>query len=156
MYSAGVFVSLIIAAFTWLCILSFLFWKSSKRFKNIFPNGGEPSEKALIERFEEILKSLENVAQKEVSLDKQVKGVRVDGLGHIQKAQLARYNPYGDTGGEQSFSLALLNGKNDGVLITSLHTRVGTRVYAKTVQNGKSEIEPSKEEKELLETIIEK
>lgn len=58
-------------------------------------------------------------------------------LEHIQKVGLVRFNPFAETGGDQSFCLALLNGDGDGLVITSLHNRESTRVYAKPVKAGK-------------------
>lgn len=57
--------------------------------------------------------------------------------GYIQKIGLVRYNPFSDTGGDQSFILSILDGKNDGVVLTSMHTRGITRWYAKNVREGK-------------------
>lgn len=54
----------------------------------------------------------------------------------ICKTALVRFNPFGDKGYSQSFSLALLDGKYDGYVISSLHTREGTRIYAKSVSMG--------------------
>lgn len=54
----------------------------------------------------------------------------------IHKVGLIRYNPFKDIGGDQSFALAFLNGKDTGVTISSLHTREGTRIYAKSIKNG--------------------
>ncbi|MCL4508608.1 MAG: DUF4446 family protein [Chloroflexi bacterium] len=63
--------------------------------------------------------------------------------GRLQSATralaLRRYNPYPDTGGDYSFVLALLNEHHQGVLLTSLHARQSTRVYAKAVKNGVTE-----------------
>jgi hypothetical protein len=55
---------------------------------------------------------------------------------HIQEVTLKRFNPFGDTGGDQSFILALLDGNKDGVVITSLHSRENTRFYVKSVSGG--------------------
>jgi hypothetical protein len=55
---------------------------------------------------------------------------------HIQELTLKRFNPFGDTGGDQSFILALLDGNKDGVVITSLHSRENTRFYVKSVSGG--------------------
>lgn len=75
------------------------------------------------------------------------------GLLHIQKVGLLRFNPFKDTGGDQSFILALVDAQNTGVIISSLHTRTGTRWYAKHVINGKgAEYELSKEEEEALKS----
>lgn len=54
----------------------------------------------------------------------------------IHKTELLRFNPFKEVGGNQSFAVALLNGKNTGFVISSIHTREGTRVYAKPVENG--------------------
>ncbi len=54
----------------------------------------------------------------------------------LHKAELLRFNPFKEVGGNQSFALALLNGKNTGFVISSIHTREGTRVYAKPIENG--------------------
>lgn len=57
----------------------------------------------------------------------------------IHRTGLIRFNPFKDIGGDQSFSLALLDGKNSGITFSSLHTREGTRVYVKPIIKGKSE-----------------
>jgi len=64
----------------------------------------------------------------------------------IQHVGLVRYNPFGDTGGDQSFVLALLDAKGHGVVISSLHGRTGTRFYAKPVKSSTSPISLSEEE----------
>lgn len=75
--------------------------------------------------------------------------------GTIEKMELVRFNPFDDVGGDQSFILVLLNKDNSGVLLTSLHHRSFTRIYAKTIKNGQGEnITLSKEEKSaILKTI---
>lgn len=71
------------------------------------------------------------------------------------KIQLVRYNPFEDVGGDQSFILCLLDNTNSGVIITSLHSRNNTRVYAKSIKNGESDnVALSREEtKALIKTI---
>ena len=70
---------------------------------------------------------------------------------HIQKIGLLRFNPFKDTGGDQSFILALLDAKDTGVVITALYSRSGTRWYAKKVVKGKGlEHELSEEETKAL------
>ena len=68
----------------------------------------------------------------------------------IQRTGLVRYNPFEDTGGNQSFAVALLDQNGDGVVISSLHARQNTRVYAKAVVGGRSEAALSEEEAEAL------
>lgn len=57
----------------------------------------------------------------------------------IHKTGIVRFNPFKDIGGDQSFSIAFLDGKNNGLVISSLHTKEGTRVYTKSISKGKSE-----------------
>ena len=95
------------------------------------------------------LKNLELHDGKFESLDKQV-------LPFVQKIGFVRYNPFGNTGGDQSFCLCLLDGKNDGVLITSLHARDQTRIYTKEIQNGKCQHEGqlAAEEKDCIKKAM--
>ena len=81
------------------------------------------------------------------NLEREVKKLEEEGALHVQKVGLVRFNPFRETGGDHSFSLALLNAKNTGIILTSLHTRERTRVYIKAVKKGKSEYEFSQEEK---------
>ncbi len=55
---------------------------------------------------------------------------------HLHTPSLTRFNPFGDTGGDQSFILGLLDGNKDGIVITSLHSRENTRFYVKSVKAG--------------------
>lgn len=57
---------------------------------------------------------------------------------HLQKIGLVRYNPFEDVGGGQSFVLSLLDSKDTGILITSIHNRNITRWYVKNIINGQS------------------
>jgi hypothetical protein len=63
---------------------------------------------------------------------------------------LVRFNPFSDTGGEQSFVVSLLDGGGNGILLTSLHGRGVTRIYAKKVTAGKTDQELSHEERQAL------
>src|SRR6267143_7317383 len=56
----------------------------------------------------------------------------------IQKVGVIRFNPFADTGGDQSFAIALLDAEGNGLVLSSLHSRTDTRVFAKQVANGRS------------------
>jgi hypothetical protein len=72
----------------------------------------------------------------------------------FQRHGLVRYNPFEDTGGNQSFALALLDANGDGFVVSSLHSRAVTRVYAKAIAKGKSEAALSEEEAEALKKAL--
>jgi uncharacterized protein DUF4446 len=76
--------------------------------------------------------------------------LEVVGRRAVQRVGLVRYNPFEDTGSNQSFALALLDGEEDGVVISSLHSRANTRIYAKPIASGRSEAPLSDEEAEAL------
>lgn len=59
-------------------------------------------------------------------------------LGHssLQHIGLIRFNPFDDVGGDQSFALALLDGNQNGVVVSSIYSRSGGRIYAKPLQAG--------------------
>lgn len=71
-------------------------------------------------------------------------------LLHLQRLTLKRFNPFGDTGGDQSFILALLDGNQDGVVITSLHSRENTRFYVKSVKGGVGIDHPLSDEEQKI------
>ena len=68
------------------------------------------------------------------------------GLRAFQRVGIVRYNPFEETGGNQSFALALLDGEGNGWVLSSLHARAGTRVYAKAIRGGRSDAALSDEE----------
>lgn len=134
----------------WNIVLTFLFLQFYFYYSRIVRNNKKESLAKLLDEItsdqEKIKKTIDLLALTCDKLDK-------SGLLHIQKVGLLRFNPFKDTGGDQSFILALVDAHNTGVIISSLHTRTGTRWYAKHVVNGKgSEYELSKEEEEALKS----
>jgi|SRR5687768_500563 len=77
---------------------------------------------------------------------------RLEGQGRlaVQRVGVVRYNPFEDTGSNQSFALALLDGNNDGLVLSSLHSRQQTRVFLKPIVGGRCETPLSDEETEAL------
>jgi len=68
----------------------------------------------------------------------------------IQRIGLVRFNPFEDTGGNQSFAIALIDALGNGFVVSSLHSRTGTRVYAKAIAEGRADGALSEEETEAL------
>ena len=122
------FTLLILINFLWTAYLTFLFYR-----KIISKNSATPQNNSSHD-FSEIQKNLDQ-------LSSQTKN-SVSNIG------LVRFNPFDDMGGDQSFALALLDQHKSGVIITSLHTRENTRIFAKPVKNGEGQsISLSKDEK---------
>ncbi len=98
------------------------------------------------------LKLLDKDIQELYAISNQINALSFRGF---HKLGVVRFNPFKDVGGDQSFSVALLNGKNDGLTISSLFTREGSRVYTKTILAGVSEKHPlTEEEKEAIQIAI--
>ena len=83
-------------------------------------------------------------------LEKEIGRIDEKSLSYIQSIGLVKFNPFEEMGGDHSFSLALIDAKKSGFIITGLHTRERTRIYIKRVKIGESEYELSKEEQKAL------
>lgn len=107
--------------------------------------------KTLMSALVGIQKTLAEHERRLVTTKSELTKARDDMRLHVQHVTLKRFNPFGDTGGDQSFILALLDGNKDGVMITSLHSRENTRFYVKSIKGGDGIDHPlSKEEQKLI------
>lgn len=97
----------------------------------------------LYERIEVLEKYARTSSQKIKNIDGRV-GTSVRGVA------LERFDPFQNSGGQQSFVTAFLNEQGDGVVVSGIHSRDGVRVYAKPVLNFTSERELSDEEKKAV------
>jgi hypothetical protein len=103
---------------------------------------GKDLEKILLEQLAET-KSLDQEIQELFEISNRLREL---GMKSIHKTAMLRFNPFKEVGSNQSFCVAFLDGKNSGVVISSLHTREGTRVYAKPVVAGLESTFPLTEE----------
>jgi hypothetical protein len=74
----------------------------------------------------------------------------------LQHLGVVRFNPFHDTGGDQSFAIALVDGHGNGVVLSSLHGRDMTRVYAKPLQKWESAYQLTEEEKRAIALAYQK
>ena len=72
----------------------------------------------------------------------------------IQKVGIYRYNAYKDTGNDLSFTVALLNEKNDGVVFNGIYSREMSNIYAKPIIKGESKYKITVEEQEAIKRAI--
>lgn len=104
----------------------------------------------LFNKKEKQSKDLKRVLREFAEIKKEFKKISEQSKACIQKVGIVRYNPFSDTGSNQSFSIALLDSDNNGMVITSLYSRDGNRVYAKPIKNSKSEYSLSEEENKAI------
>lgn len=83
-------------------------------------------------------------------LDLVVRQLERASRGHVQHVGFLRFNPFRDTGGDQSFALALADGAGNGVVLSSLHSRDITRVYAKPLVAWETTYQLTEEEREAI------
>ncbi|MCS6845302.1 MAG: DUF4446 family protein [Caldilineales bacterium] len=69
---------------------------------------------------------------------------------HLQHVAVVRYNPFSHTGGDQSFVLVLADAEGRGAIVTSLHAREGTRIYAKPLAGWTSPYALTEEEESAI------
>ena len=97
---------------------------------------------------------LEQTRSDLTTLQKRVSDMDVLVTRSVQHVALVRYNPFQDTGGDQSFALALLDKRGDGVVVSSLHSRTMTRFYAKPIKGGTSSLSLSAEEVQAVQQAM--
>jgi hypothetical protein len=77
---------------------------------------------------------------------------RLDGA--IAHHGLIRYDAYNEMSGRQSTSIALLDARGSGVVVSSIHHRDQARLYAKQVVEGRPTLELSPEEQEAVRVAL--
>ncbi len=108
----------------------------------------------LFKKKEEDSKDLEEILKEFRELKKEVQELSRKTKTAIQKVGIVRYNPFSNTGSDLSFSIALLDNNNNGIVITSLYTTEENRVYGKPVLKGSSSYSLSKEEEKAIKEAI--
>jgi hypothetical protein len=134
--------------FVWVVLLQLHYIRFWSRFRRIIKDTkGDSLEHLLIEH----MKSLEMTRREIKKVSAAHEYLEAMTTRSVQKIGLVRFNPFHDTGSNQSFSLALLDLYDNGVVISSIHGREGTRVYAKALQSGRSKHKLSDEEQLAIE-----
>ena len=141
--SIGLFISII-----WLLIVSIFLWQLFSHYNSLVKGATSKSLKSVLDELLELTQK----NKKDIDLLKnRCDTIEQEGRFHIQKIGLLRFNPFKDTGGDQSFILGLLDGNDTGTIISGLYSRSGMRWYAKQVKNAKGvDHELSDEERKAI------
>ncbi len=140
-YLVGAFIVIVIA------LIVIILKLNSRVSKLLEGKNAKSLEDTLIHIIDEIkrMNSVQEGTDKIIKdLNKRLK-TSVTGLGVV------RFNPFTNSGGNQSFAVALLNEHGNGVIISTLYGREKTSIFAKPIVKFKSEYELTKEEAEALE-----
>lgn len=119
--------------------------KEYKKFMKKIGNGNN-----IQETIEEYMKKIAEVEKENNNLKNYCTQLDNTLATSIQKIGLIRYSAFKDTGSDLSFTLALLNEKNTGVVLNGIYSREMSNIYAKPVEKGNSTYTLSEEEKQAI------
>ena len=140
------------AILLWLAGLSFYIYKAVSHYNTLV---GETKKDSLKLILEALLKKTKEHDDELGEIRKKLQQIDLESISYVQKVGILRFNPFEDTGGDQSFVLAILDGDENGVVLTSLHGRDVTRWYAKNVREGKGlDHKLSKEEEKAIKQSV--
>ena len=145
MFFIGVLITLVV----WIVLLTIIIIKDRRFYNRLLTGSNEKS----LDRVLNDLKTEIRTNKSEIeNLDHGLKDELGRSDGYLQKIGFTRFNPFADTGGQQSFIVSFLDRKKNGFVLSSLFGRSGTRWFAKKIKNGIGEqVELSKEEKEVVD-----
>ena len=124
----------------------------NKRYKKFLEKLGNGNN--IEEDLETYMYRVEKVEKQNAEIANYVKTLDEDLTRCIQKVGIVRYNAFKDTGSDLSFTLALLDEHNDGVVLNGIYSREMSNIYAKPVKNGESSYTMSEEEKMAVQKAI--
>ena len=147
-------VLLILVVFLVILVIALL-WKTihlDKKYKKFMKKLGEGEN--LEEDLENYMYKVDRVEKQNAEILGQINGLDKDLEGCIQKVGIVRYSAFQDTGSDLSFSLALLDEKNNGIVMNGIYSREMSNIYAKPVEAGKSSYTLSEEEQQAIEKAM--
>lgn len=142
---------ILIVLLGWTGVLTYLLLSLRRKHKVLFQGTKGKDLEEVIKKEQEGIKKLDRDYKDLLKISDEIYGIASSG---IQKVGIVRFNPFRDTGGDQSFAIALLNYYNNGLVVSSLFSREGTRVYTKPIKKGQSEYNLSEEEKEAIKKAM--
>jgi len=121
--------------------------KTKKKLEQLLRgSNSDDIERAILDNIERA----ESAAAKVIEMEKKMTEMKTQLENCVQRVDIVRYNAFSDTGSDLSYSLALLNNKNDGLLLTGIYGRNESYTYAKPINEGESKYALSDEETEVL------
>lgn len=93
---------------------------------------------------------VDRLAQQLAATAQRLEAAETNAQKAVQRIGVVRFNPFEDTGSNQSFVLAMLDARGDGFVLSTLHSRQATRMFLKAVSAGKADSAVSAEEAEAL------
>ena len=123
-----------------------------KKYRKFMEGSDAKSLEELIQTEVEDIKKLQQTDQK---IESEISDMNKVISGCYQKVGVVKYDALTGMGGQESFALAMLDLKNSGIMINSIHTREGSYLYMKEIKEGKCDVLLGKEEQKALEKAME-
>lgn len=139
---------LLLTALVLFVINSIKLRKLSRLYQQLMRGSSGANLERLLEKS---LRELSILSEKQAEGDQLLARLRQDSKFALKGFHLVRFDAFRDSGGEQSFSLSLVDANGDGLVLTNLHGREESYLYAKELQNWKSSRALTDEEKEAIE-----
>ncbi|MGC8837113.1 MAG: DUF4446 family protein [Anaerolineae bacterium] len=137
----------LLAVALWLAYLTWRQVRLERRLRTLLTAASGADLESLLQSY---LTQVQETASQVQDLNALARRLQVAARYSLQHLGVVRFNPFPDTGGNQSFAIALVDGHGNGVVISSLHAREGTRVYAKPLKKWESEYALTEEEKQAI------
>ena len=131
-----------------LMIVNVVQMRKLKKNYKVFMSGknAKTLEDTLVKRLDQVDELIEANKANEKNIKKLFQNMQLT----YQKMGLVKYDAFHEMGGKLSFSLAMLDEKNNGFIISAMHTREGCYTYIKEIVDGNSIIVLSEEDQEAL------
>ena len=140
-------IALILIAFIWNIVLSIKLASLAGKYKKLMRgSSGKNFENMLLDHVSDIEAAVERVN----IMNEDLVNLKNQMDRGIQKCNIIRYNAFSDTGSDLSYSIAMLDNFNDGIIITGIYGRNESISYAKPISKGTSKYPLSVEEELVL------
>lgn len=132
----------------WVIVLQVRLWRLTRQYTALMRGADETDLTSLLnQHVGEVRQALETIS----ALEQRTEVLEQARPHALQWVGSVRFNPFRHTGGAQSFALAIADDRGDGFVLSSLHARENTRVYAKPLHEWASEHMLTDEEKQAIE-----
>lgn len=130
-----------------IIVLGLFIGKLSKRLTQLTRGKKTADLESIIKENNSMIFDLKNKLKNH---EEQILDLKKESMNSIQNIGIVRFNPFKETGGNQSFAMALTDKKRNGVVLSSLYTRERVNVFAKPIKNGASEYTLTNEEQSAI------
>lgn len=139
---------LLLIVLIWVIVLAGKLSRLRKRLAKIIGNSSADNVDDLLLNIQTELERLNAMNQ---SQQKELADIRSDMRKMKSRVGIYRYNAFAQQGSDLSFSIAILDDEMDGVVLTGIHSREESYIYAKPVEKGRSSYTLSPEEKQVID-----